>query len=233
MSMTVQLVAHTLVVDEMDEILVRDEEATDAQYLAEIAGRECYQSHDKDYPPTAANADYIDNILEKEHFSVLEHAGVTVRVTGVSRALSHELVRHRHMSPSQLSQRYVDASTADYVTHPDIEAIQDVDLREAAFSILASVWEVSLQGYGELQTIFEQDAERAGGKVKKKVKNQAARMVLPNMTETKLILTGNHRAWMEFLGKRLGVNADTEIREMAQACLAILRPIAPDLYLGF
>nr|MDT0666737.1 FAD-dependent thymidylate synthase [Micromonospora sp. DSM 115978] len=82
-------------------------DADGGQALAEFAGRACYQSWSKPNPATATNASYLRHILEVGHMSVLEHATVTLYLTGVSRSLTHELVRHRHFSYSQLSQRYV------------------------------------------------------------------------------------------------------------------------------
>lgn len=232
MAMSVELVAFTQVEDAMDDLVERDEEATDAEYLIEIAGRECYASQNKPNPDTALNPDYVTNILKQQHYSVIEHSVVTLRITGVSRALTHELVRHRHFSYSQLSQRFVDAADAEYVIHPDIAAIDDVDLREKALSVLESVWETCLEGYGELQTIFEQDAEKRKTKAKRKVMNQSARMVLPNMTETKIVMTGNLRAWREMLGKRLQPWADGEIRALSELILVELQGIAPVVFEG-
>jgi thymidylate synthase (FAD) len=230
--LTVELVAYTTVSDDMEELVERDEEATDAEYVAEIAGRECYQSQDKPNPSTALIADYMTNILKQEHYSVIEHANVTLRLTGVSRALTHELVRHRHFSFSQLSQRFVDMAESDYVIHPDISAISDTDLRERATDILESVWETCLEAYGELKEIFELDAEKQERTAKRKVKYQSARMVLPNMTETKIVVTGNLRTWREFLLKRLQPGADSEIRAMAEVCLVELQGIAPNIFEG-
>lgn len=232
MAMSVELVAFTQVEDAMDDLVERDEEATDAEYLIEIAGRECYASQDKPNPDTALNSDYVAHILKQQHYSVIEHANVTLRLTGISRALTHELIRHRHFSFSQLSQRWVDAANAEYVIHPDIAAIDDVDLRERALSVLESVWETCLEGYGELQTILEQDAEKQKTKVKRKVKNQAARMVLPNMTETKIVVTGNLRAWREFLLKRRDTGADSEICALAELILTELQGITPNVFEG-
>lgn len=230
---SVELVAFTTVSDDLEDLLERDEEATDAEYLTEYAGRQCYASWDKPNADTALTADYIANLLKQQHFSVIEHASVSFRLTGVSRAFSHELVRHRHFSFSQLSQRFVDASNADYVIHPDIAAINDVDLRNAALELLSDVWETCTQGYEMLQEIFEQDAEKQKTKVKRKVKNQAARMVLPNMIETELVVTGNLRAWREFLPKRLNPGADGEICALAELILVELRVIAPSIFEEF
>ena len=82
-------------------------DAEGGQALAEFAGRACYQSWTKPNPRTANNAGYVNHILEVGHLSVLEHGSVTVYLTGISRSLTHELIRHRHFSYSQLSQRYV------------------------------------------------------------------------------------------------------------------------------
>ena len=82
-------------------------DAEGGQALAEFAGRACYQSWSKPNPSTATNAGYLNHILEVGHLSVLEHGTVTFYFTGVSRSFTHELIRHRHFSYSQLSQRYV------------------------------------------------------------------------------------------------------------------------------
>ena len=82
-------------------------DAEGGQALAEFAGRACYQSWHKPNPATATNAGYLAHILEVGHLSVLEHGTATFYLTGVSRSFTHELVRHRHFSYSQLSQRYV------------------------------------------------------------------------------------------------------------------------------
>lgn len=87
--------------------------------LVEVAGRACFMSYAR--PRPGGNKAYIDHIMEVGHFSVTEHAVWNVLATGVSRSLSHELVRHRHISPSQLSQRYVDESVAEYVVPPDLQ----------------------------------------------------------------------------------------------------------------
>src|SRR5262245_62842939 len=84
-------------------------DADGGEALAEFAGRACYQSWSKPNPATATNATYLAHILEVGHLSVLEHGTATFYLTGVSRSLSHEFVRHRHFSYSQLSQRYVPA----------------------------------------------------------------------------------------------------------------------------
>lgn len=98
-----------------------------AQAIAEFAGRICYLSFGPDaglegghrlIPGRTTNQEYLTNILRTGHGSVLEHAVWTFLFEGVSRALTHELVRHRHFSYSQLSQRYVDESDVAFVLRP-------------------------------------------------------------------------------------------------------------------
>ena len=99
--------------------------ATDAETLVEFAGRSCYQSFHRPNPKTAKTADYLERTLfEQAHWSIAEHATATLYFTGVSRAFTHELIRHRHLSYSQLSQRFVDESEANIVIPP---ALRDGD----------------------------------------------------------------------------------------------------------
>jgi thymidylate synthase (FAD) len=200
-----------------------------ADRLAEFAGRSCYQSWSN--PSGRNNQEYIGNIIAQGHFSVLEHASATFYIEGVSRALTHELIRHRHLSYSQLSQRFVDESNAELVVPPALSDCLDDDIRpewEYGFSVKAllneDVWETALFAYKELV------AHLQGKGLTRKQAREAARAVLPNMTETKIVVTGNHRAWREFLAKRNNEHADAEIQELAKELLRQLRPIAPAIY---
>src|SRR5215204_3261350 len=94
-------------------------EGTDGERLAEFAGRLCYMSQHN--PANRSTRDYLENIRKQGHGSVLEHANYSLLFEGVSRSLTHELVRHRAgFSFSQLSQRYVDESEAHFVVPPAI-----------------------------------------------------------------------------------------------------------------
>jgi thymidylate synthase (FAD) len=93
-------------------------DADGGQALAEFAGRSCFQSWRKPNPATATNAGYLRHIIEVGHLSVLEHGAVSFYLTGISRSLTHELVRHRLFSYSQLSQRYFPEEDSDMV-EPD------------------------------------------------------------------------------------------------------------------
>src|SRR5829696_3961759 len=103
-------------------------ESSDGERLAEFAGRLCYMSQKN--PASRATREYLENIKKQGHGSVLEHANYSVLVEGVSRSLTHELVRHRAgMAYSQLSQRYVDESEASFVVPPAI--VGDAELEGA------------------------------------------------------------------------------------------------------
>jgi thymidylate synthase (FAD) len=119
-------------------------DAEGGQALAEFAGRACYESWDKPNPATATNRTYLAHILEVGHLSVLEHGSATFYLTGVSRSFTHELVRHRHLSYSQLSQRYVPEHDAAMV-EPDVIAA-DPELHER----FVAATEASRKAYEEL-----------------------------------------------------------------------------------
>lgn len=227
--MEVKLIAGTTIFDEghaFEEWMSTpdDDSATDADYLAEFAGRSCYQSFSRPRASTRANADYVGNIVRQQHFSVLEHASATFYVTGVSRALTHELIRHRHLSYSQLSQRYVAYDPMNSVIPPALAPY----FQEDHSSPVLDLWYKSLatanEAYNEAVSFLENE-----GKTRKEAR-EAARAILPNMTETRIVVTGNLRAWRDMLQKRYSVHADAEIREFATLILEHLRWFAPNSF---
>jgi thymidylate synthase (FAD) len=205
-----------------------ESDADGGQALAEFAGRACYQSWTKPNPATATNAGYLKHILEVGHLSVLEHGSVTFYLTGISRSLTHELIRHRHFSYSQLSQRYVPERNAAMV-EPDV--IADDPALHAKF-LAAS--EAAVTAYTELLEGLEKkfaDVEHAT--LRRKQARQAARALLPNATETRIVVTGNYRAWRHFIAMRASEHADIEIRALAIACLRELNRVAPNAFADF
>lgn len=184
----------------------------DGQELIEFAGRLCYESFDFPNPKTATNSGYIQNIISLGHESVLEHASVTFYVEGVSRNLSHELIRHRHLSFSELSQRYVDMEDAK-VVGPPAYGHDEAPLSEAHKEAYASSVEFLV---GE-------------GKTRKQAR-EAARYGLPAGVETKFVVSGNLRAWRDVLKKRLSVHADAEMQIFATAVHDILLTEFPDVF---
>lgn len=194
-----------------------DTRVTDADALAEFAGRACYKSWSKPNPATAANSDYLRNILRQGHFSVLEHASVTFYVEGVSRALLLELERHRFLSFSVESQRYVDTEKH----HPEPVLPPAIAPDSSAAGLVRDAYAFALNDYGILvQHLSEQG-------LKRKEAREAARAVLPNATPVDFLVTGNLRAWRDVLGKRWHEAADAEIRELAGLILTHLQKLAP------
>jgi thymidylate synthase (FAD) len=203
-------------------------DADGGQALAEFAGRACYQSWAKPNPATATNAGYLRHILDVGHLSVLEHGTVSMYLTGVSRSLTHELIRHRHFSYSQLSQRYVPEQDAA-VVEPAVIA-EDPELHER----FVAATDAAVAAYTELLDGLERRfADVPNGTLRRKQARQAARAVLPNATETRIVVTGNYRAWRHFVAMRASEHADVEIREVAIACLRELQRVAGNVFGDF
>jgi len=203
-------------------------DADGGQALVEFAGRACYQSWSKPNPKTATNAGYLQHIIDVGHFSVLEHASVSFYITGISRSCTHELIRHRHFSYSQLSQRYVPEDESQIVVPPGLE--DDDELRR----ILVEAADASRATYAELLSRLEAKfADQPNAILRRKQARQAARAVLPNATETRIVVTGNYRAWRHFIAMRASEHADVEIRRLAIACLRQLAGVAPAVFGDF
>ena len=204
------------------------------EVLAEFAGRVCYLSFGADagfegghklIQGRTSNTDYLANILRVRHGSVVEHAVWTFLFEGISRALTHELVRHRHLSFSQLSQRYVDESDVAFVLPPEIA--EDTPAYETWHASCAR----SLEEYRELLARVEaQVQDEPSATLRRKRARQTARSLLPNAAETKLVVTGNARSWRHFLEMRGSAGADTEIRALAVKLLGVLQTESPNLF---
>ena len=193
--------------------------AYDGSALAEFAGRSCYESYNRPNPRTATNEGYIAHLVEVGHYSVLEHASVSFYITGISRSLTHELVRHRHFSFSQLSQRFVDSSSARMVLPPAYEGNEVMTNRSI------ERFEKALLDYlGDVRELVDLN------ELSRKQIREAARSELQNKTETKIVITGNYRSWMEFLIKRDSPQADAEIARMARKIGEILEAEAPNVF---
>jgi thymidylate synthase (FAD) len=222
----VQLIAKTEFVAPPDVPWSTDAEGGPA--LVEFAGRACYQSWSKPNPRTATNASYLRHIIDVGHFSVLEHASVSFYITGISRSCTHELIRHRHFSYSQLSQRYVPEHDSEVVLPPGMEDDQELteiftaaaDAGRAAYTALLEKLEAKFAG-------------EPNAVLRRKQARQAARAVLPNATETRIVVTGNFRAWRHFIAMRASEHADLEIRRLAVECLRQLTDAAPQVFSDF
>ncbi|HZI27515.1 MAG TPA: FAD-dependent thymidylate synthase [Gemmatimonadaceae bacterium] len=202
-------------------------DSSDGERLAEFAGRLCYMSQRN--PANRSTSEYLENIKKQAHGSVLEHANYSLLLEGVSRSLTHELVRHRAgFAYSQLSQRYVDESVADFVIPPAIIGDDAVESR----------WRTQMEDAQKAYVaLVEQLMERyawVDDRVhRRKMAREAARGVLPNSTETKILATANVRAWRSMLELRGGEGAELEIRRLAVAIVHILKNEAPAFFSDF
>ena len=203
-------------------------DADGGEALVEFAGRACYQSWSKPNPRTATNGSYIKHIIDVGHFAVLEHASATFYITGISRSCSHELVRHRHLSYSQLSQRYVPDDDARVVLPSGLR--DDPELRDIVLAAADASRAAYLQVLAKLEAKLE---DQPNAVLRRKQARQAARAVLPNDTETRIVVTGNYRAWRHFIAMRASEHADIEIRRVAIACLRELAQVAPAVFADF
>jgi thymidylate synthase (FAD) len=177
-------------------------------------------------PRPGGNQAYIHHILEVGHGSVLEHAVWNLLFTGVSRSLTHELIRHRAgFGYSQLSQRYVDESVAEYV-EPDCIA-GDPELHRLWLEAVRTTHQAYIKLTEGLQETFKDEPDKT---LRRKLARQAARSVLPNATETKIFVTANARALRHFIELRGSRHAETEIRKLAVAVLKIMQQEAPNLF---
>lgn len=200
--------------DELTAAWKTDAAGDGGELLLEAAGRSCYQSWSN--PAGRTNHEYLVNIIRQGHGSVLEHANYSLYLRGISRALTHELVRHRAgCSYSQLSQRYVDSSDIAFVVPP---ALMGAD---SLLELWAEACRTSLDAYVRLvDGLDERIPER-------KRKRECARAVLPNCAETHIVMTANVRAWRHILALRGSEHADAEIRRLMVSVLEVLSRAVP------
>lgn len=174
--------------------------------IIEIAARTCYQSEDKMAPEKIGQL--LPKLIAMGHESPFEHAYATFRLAEVSRAMSHQLVRHRLMAVSQKSQRYVSEGNFSWVVPPSVEPEQVADFNR------------------DMEAIRGMYAKWVGAGLKK----EDARFVLPNACTTEIIVSADFREWRHIFKVRCHPRAQWEIRE---ACLAMLRELhryAPNVF---
>lgn len=225
----VQLIGHTQLSDDLEIGGVmnnlqmdRQDGATDAETVIEYAGRSCYRSFHRPNPATRKVSDYLERTLfDQKHFSIAEHVQITVEVTGVSRAWTHEMVRHRAFKFSQESQRFIDMENFDVALPPAIR--DNWALETEVEEVLADVAEA----YGRIvQDLLSQ------GKTRKQAR-EAARAILPNATATGIVISGDIRSWIFMLDRRLRPDADAEFQEVAKLMLEAITPVAPSIFEEF
>jgi thymidylate synthase (FAD) len=173
--------------------------------LLEHAGRSCYRSEAKGRP-----GKFLQARIREGHESIIEHASVSFEITGISRACSHQLVRHRIASYSQESQRYVDMLAPEFVIPPSV-----ADNPEAM-----AIWD----------QFMDQVAETYGRLREQGVRKEDARFILPNATATRIIVTMNFRSLRHFFSVRCDRAAQWEIRALALEMLRQVHALAPSVF---
>jgi thymidylate synthase (FAD) len=207
----------------------RTQRATEAEEIIEAAGRICYMSFGKQQSPRS-NREYVANLIQQGHESVLEHVSWTFLVTGISRALSHQLVRHRvGFAFSQLSQQYHEEGHAKFVL-PSMVCSSSASRKVWKAAVMSSK-----RAYREILKSLERQKNTLGLNKRewRRAVRTTARGILPNATETKLVMTANARALRHFLRVRGAITGDEEMRLLSAEILMKLRREAPSLFYDF
>lgn len=219
-----------------------------AAKTVEYAGRGCYEAYSRKNSKTDSYEDYIYNILKQKHFSVLEHTSFTIELDGVSRAATHEIVRHRHFSFSQESQRFVFKEDGLRMVVPPAlverlpeneQKIYQQALNGDDFAMISHASSSdALKQIVKLKNLFAQsmmqanevrDILKTDGATRKQA-SEAARALYPNCAATKIVVTGNARSWLEFISKRHSGAADAELQMIAELVWRILLYSMPEVF---
>lgn len=206
--------------------------------LIATAGKLCYSSSDigslKEGLTDDKIKEYVKMLVSIGHESVMEHVSFTFGIEGISRACSHQLVRHRIASYSQKSQRYVNESGFEFITPP---AIHEVPEAEAEYmkmisAITESYNKISdlLTEYNEKNLINNGTDEKTALSKARKLANEDARFILPNACETKIVVTMNVRSLFNFFKHRCCNRAQWEIRDVANEMLKLCIQVAPNIF---
>lgn len=220
--MTVTLLSHT----------------PDPEKIAATAAKLCYSSSGindlQDLLTPEKTESYIDMLVSIGHESVMEHASFTFGIEGISRACSHQLVRHRIASYSQKSQRYVNENQFEFITPPEIGALPEA--KEEFDRVMDEI----TQSYAKIADMLTEkhkaefisngmDEKSAASKARK-LANEDARFLLPNACETKIIVTMNVRSLFNFFRHRCCNRAQWEIRAVANEMLRLCLEVAPNIF---
>lgn len=182
----------------------------------------------------ASTVGFLDKLMDFGHFSPLEHISFTFAIDGVSRALTHQLVRHRIASYSQQSQRYVKFDQFEYIVPPKIKEHPE------AYEIYVKSMEEAQESYSKLVDLLQEqyykenisrgltDSKARSASEKSAIED--ARFVFPNACETKIVATMNARSLMNFFNHRCCNRAQWEIKGLADEMLKQVRAIAPTLF---
>lgn len=196
--MKVTLVTHT---EDPERVIV----AAIRQCYSALSGKELWEKVTEDQ-----KARLVRQVISSGHTSTIEHASFTFSIEGVSRALTHQLVRHRIASYSQKSQRYVKETDFDYILPPLVKA------NEKALAVYLKAIESAAKAYSKL--------------LESGILAEDARMLLPNACETKIFVTMNCRSLLNFFQERMCSRAQWEIRQLAGLMLKECKKAAPNIF---
>lgn len=203
------------------------ERSSNAEELIYAAFRQCYSKSFvakiwlqllRGEIPKEKQISLIENTLQSGHVTPVEHVKFTFAIDNISRALSHQLVRHRIASYSQQSQRYVDSNQFKYITPPSIQN------NEQAKNKFEEVMDYLDKSYKEIQDLLINDGRN------KSQANEDARYVLPNATKTSIVITMNCSSLLHFFNLRCCMRAQWEIRSMAYKMLEICKDEVPVIF---
>ncbi len=210
-TLRVELLAHTP--DPLSLIYAAFRQCYHAGFVADMWPELCSGKISRE-----KQAEFVASVMESGHVSPIEHVNFTFAVSGVSRALTHQLVRHRIASYSQQSQRYVDGSEFEHVLPPAIAA--NAAAKERFLACMAEVG----NAYAEIKAFLEQDG-RKGSRA-----NEDARFVLPQAASSRIVLTMNCRSLLNFFEHRCCQRAQWEIRALADSMLALCSEALPAVF---
>ena len=211
----------------------------DAEKLIAASAKLCYSACGVDEIAEKQTEEstnkFLNMLMSMGHESPVEHVSFTFGIEGVSRTLTHQLVRHRiGASYSQQSQRYVKLDQFDYIIPP---AIEQNEIAKARF---IEAMKTDQKAYDDIVDVlfdgyFQENLNRGmkEGKAKSQAEKKAiedARYVFPNACETKIVVTMNARCLMNFFHHRCCERAQWEIRELATTMLKLVRGVAPTLF---
>lgn len=199
----------------------------DAEQLISAAAKLCYSSDPSAIfqgSPEEAEI-FLFRLRSMGHLSPFEHASYTFLLEGISRAMTHQLIRHRIASYSQRSQRYVTHEAFNYIIPPSLKGkrVETVNGPEDATEYYRRFMEYAAEVYGNLRKTLGGSGEAA---------NEDARYVLPNAAETKIMVTMNARELFHFASERLCSRAQWEIRAVAEEMLRLAREASPVIFKG-
>lgn len=188
-----------------------------------MAARLCYSPADitalKGKIEAKDQKSFVERLVKMGHMTPIEHPSFTFAIEGISRACSHQLVRHRLASYSQQSQRYVSEEQGfDYVIPPVIK--EDTELKR----VFTALMKASQDAYNRMVHLLNEKG------IKGESANQDARFLLPNAAETKIMVTMNARELLHFFRQRCCNRAQWEIRRMAEDMLKLVKKVSPVIF---